>query len=141
MFLINSCPSQFTVTYLNRSPFSRTYGVNLQSSLTLVFSLALEYSSWGRVSVLGTGHHYFKRLEAFLGSMKSFNLVITYAFPMHNNSRLDSADLPTLTTCYLPRNPITGKIILLRHSITNNSKYRNINLLSIDYACRPRLRS
>ena len=87
--------------------------MNLQSSLTLVFSLALEYSSWGRVSVLGTGFYKNIRLEAFLGSVKSFN-----SLRMHHTSRLYNADLPTLTSKYLPPNPIMGRTILLRHSIT-----------------------
>lgn len=98
-------------------PFLRTYGMILQSSLTLVFSLALEYSSWGRVSVLGTGFIELK-LEAFLRGMESANSLLGCPFTMHHNSRLYSADLPTLTSYYLPHNPISGRNILPRHSIT-----------------------
>ena len=50
--------------------------------------------------------------------MKSYNSVIAEAFPMHHVSRLSTADLPTVPTKRLPHNPISGSIILLRHSIT-----------------------
>lgn len=89
----------------------------LQSSLTIVFSLALEYSSWGRVSVLGTGFTEFK-LEAFLRGMKSSNSLLGRPFTMHHNFRLCAADLPTTPRHYLPHNPVSGKTILPRHSIT-----------------------
>ena len=52
-----------------------------------------------------------------------------------------AADLPVRTP-YRLRLPIPAdsQPSLLRHSITGIRKYRNINLLSIDYAFRPRLR-
>lgn len=50
--------------------FLRTYGVNLQSSLTRVFSSALGYSPHLPVSVLGTITHTTCYV-AFLGSMES----------------------------------------------------------------------
>ena len=39
-----------------------------------------------------------------------------------------------------PTNSTVGSSSILRPSITPIRKYRNINLLSIDYAFRPRLR-
>ena len=53
------------------------------------------------------------------------------------------ADLPTSPTYDLtPQQPICGCATFLRHSFsqTINTKFRNINLMSIDYAFRPRLR-
>ena len=47
-------------------PLSRTYGVNLQSSLTSVLPSALDYSSRLPVSVLVRSLE-FQPLEAFLG--------------------------------------------------------------------------
>lgn len=41
MVLVNSRQSPFTVPILLWDPFSRSYGVNLQSSLTRVLSRAL----------------------------------------------------------------------------------------------------
>ena len=57
--------------------------------------------------------------------------------------RYGRADLPTLPAYTLePAHPMAGRAILLRHPIvlTIPCRYRNINLLSIDYAFRPRLR-
>ena len=57
---------------------------------------------------------------------------------------LQSADLPTLTPyCLDMHNQQHAYPILLRHPITQTVVwwYRNINLLSIVYAYRPRLRS
>ena len=54
------------------------------------------------------------------------------------------ADLPTLSTYQLePGHPIPGWSTLPRHPFTQTSIwwYRNINLFSITYAFRPRLRS
>ena len=53
------------------------------------------------------------------------------------------ADLPTRPTYALtPEQPISGCATFLRHSFsqTLHTKFRNINLMSIDYAFRPRLR-
>ena len=64
--------------------------------------------------------------------------------PRHQLSVLNGpADLPTDPTYDLtPEQPISGSATLLRHSFsqTIHTKHRNINLLSIDYAFRPRLR-
>ena len=42
-------------SYCYEHPFSRSYGVNLPSSLTTLLPLALEFSSYLPVSVCGTG--------------------------------------------------------------------------------------
>ena len=53
--------------YFHRDPFSRSYGVNLPSSLTVIHSSTLGYSPRPPVSVYGTGDIYYN-LEDFLGS-------------------------------------------------------------------------
>ena len=53
---------------LVRHPFSRSYGVNLPSSLPTVLTSALEYSSRLPVSVCGTGR-FSLTLEVFLGGL------------------------------------------------------------------------
>jgi hypothetical protein len=53
--------------------FSRSYGVKLPSSLTMVTSSALGYSPHPPVSVYGTVTQS-ARLEAFLGGMESASL-------------------------------------------------------------------
>ena len=58
-------------------------------------------------------------------------------------SRYGTADLPTVPAYTLePAHPMAGWAILLRHPIviTIPGRYRNVNLFSIDYAFRPRLR-
>ena len=55
MFLLNSCLDLFSAPYLRRDPLSRSYGVNLPSSLTVNLSSALVCSTRLRVSVCGTG--------------------------------------------------------------------------------------
>ena len=55
MFLLNSRLGLFSAAYLRKHPFSRSYGVNLPSSLTTLLPLALESSSYLPVSVCGTG--------------------------------------------------------------------------------------
>ena len=47
-------------TVAGRDPFSRSYGVNLPSSLTVNHSSALVYSTRPPVSVYGTGTHYLE---------------------------------------------------------------------------------
>ena len=66
MFLINSRLDLFSAALFPEHPFSRSYGVNLPSSLTTLLSLALEFSSYLPVSVCGTGALVFAR--AFLAS-------------------------------------------------------------------------
>ena len=55
MFLLNSRSALVTATSLRRHPFSRSYGVNLPSSLTRVLSNTLVSSTCLPVSVCGTG--------------------------------------------------------------------------------------
>ena len=55
MFLVNSCLGQFSAAYSRRHPFSRSYGVNLPSSLTTLLPMALGSSPHLPVSVCGTG--------------------------------------------------------------------------------------
>ena len=53
--MINSCLGLFTATYFRRHPFSRSYGVNMPSSLTTLLPLVLGFSPHLPVSVCGTG--------------------------------------------------------------------------------------
>ena len=77
-------------------------------------------------------------LGAFLGNRGSTasDLAVT-------DSRLgyDCADLPAQPTYSLaPGSPTPGLPTVLRPSIARAHKYMNINMFSIDYAFRPRLR-
>jgi hypothetical protein len=112
----------------------------LPSSLTRVISITLVFSTCPPVSVLVRARAI--SLEAFLGGMASGTRRLTAS--CHHTSGYAGSDLPKPTpTCLtqdyhrlsslsLPRPPI-GQMIA--------TWYRNINLLAIDYAFRPRLRS
>ena len=54
-------------SYFYEHPFSRSYGVNLPSSLTTLLPLALEFSSYLPVSVCGTGTSNIR--QTFLASL------------------------------------------------------------------------
>ena len=111
MFLVNSRQSQFTVAHRNGHPFSRGYGANLPSSLERFLSRSLVYSTHLPVSVYGTGRY------GFLGTNPN--------------------------GVFRPKPRITYHRVcaILHHASHIVPWYRNINLLSIDYAFRPRLRS
>ena len=66
MFLLNSCLSLFSAAGSPRHPFSRSYGVILPNSLTMLLPSALGSSPHPAVSVYGTGT--MQTIAAFLGS-------------------------------------------------------------------------
>ena len=70
MFLLNSCLSLFSAACVNRHPFSRSYGVILPSSLTMLLPSALGFSPHPPVSVYGTGIIY--TIAAFLGTRSAY---------------------------------------------------------------------
>ena len=89
MFLVNSCLGLFTATGLRRLPLSRSYGVNLPSSLTTLLPLALGFSPHLPVSVCGTGTLAYT--GAFLASQHRglpYYISVPYA---QLNQRLGSA--------------------------------------------------
>ena len=57
-------------SYCYEHPFSRSYGVNLPSSLTTLLPLALEFSSYLPVSVCGTGG--WDVHQAFLATFQAY---------------------------------------------------------------------
>ena len=70
MFLLNSCLGQFSAAWIApRHPFSRSYGVILPSSLTMLLPSALGFSPHPPVSVYGTGT--MKTIAAFLDGVDS----------------------------------------------------------------------
>ena len=69
MFLLNSCLSLFSAAHIRGHPFSRSYGVILPSSLTMLLPPALGFSPHPPVSVYGTGSN--TAIAAFLGTVSS----------------------------------------------------------------------
>ena len=66
MFLLNSCLNLFSAATSQWHPLSRSYGVILPSSLTMLLPSALGFSPHPPVSVYGTGMCY--TIAAFLGT-------------------------------------------------------------------------
>ena len=88
------------------------------------------------------GFYYDKRLAGFLGSLIRITISAAEALEYYHVSAR-KADLPTspIPTHFNVLFRQNADLSLLRHHITLLQKYWNINQLSIDYACRLRLRS
>ena len=122
-------------------PFSLSYGVNLQSSLTIVLPLTLAFSASPPVSVSGTGARGLLRSFSWQSSVNAFVVISDNS---HSGLTYKQGDLPPRPGFALrPAIPSAGAPSFLRHSIvvTNSSRDRISNLLSISYAFRPDLRS
>ena len=116
--MLNSRMGPFTAPALRRDPFSRSYGARLPSSLTRFHSRALVYSTHPPVSVYGTGSLAYA--EDFLGtSFKKIALAVASAPPL--SIGVISPDMRPFSLRF-------GSSGIL-------------NLMSIVYAHRPRLRS
>ena len=137
MFLLNSCLDLFSAACSRRHPFSRSYGVILPSSLTMLLPSALGFSPHPPVSVYGTGP--YKTIAAFLdGWLTCF---ATLWFAPHHVFPLIRGFASLSGTSLVPVFPFPGQAF---HPCPHSSvytEYRNLYLLSIDYDFRPRLRS
>ena len=70
MFLLNSCLGQFSAASSHWHSFSRSYGVILPSSLTMLLPSALGFSPHPPVSVYGTGT--VQTIAAFLDAWLTY---------------------------------------------------------------------
>jgi hypothetical protein len=112
----------------------------LPSSLTRVISITLVFSTCPPVSVLVRARA--SSLEDFLGGMASGTRRLRASW--HRTSGYAAPHLTWATPTCLPQDDHhLGSLSLPRPPIgqTEATWYRNINLLAIDYAFRPRLRS
>ena len=136
MFLLNSCLSLFSAATSLWHPFSRSYGVILPSSLTMLLPSALGFSPHPPVSVYGTGT--IQSIAAFLDAWLTH-----FPTSFRSASRLWIATRICLCDSYLacPGIPFPGCAFHTCPHSSVLSQYRNFNLLSIDYVYRPRLRS
>ena len=151
MFLVNSRLDQFTAApsssvrvefTLTGRPFSRSYGTILPSSLTRVSSLTLVFSTCPPVSVIGTGTRILPRGFSWRHGIRDLPAYASW----HRTSRQNAtADFPTATSYVLAPGTTIAWVLLPfpvpPSVITETTWYRNINLLAIGYAFRPRLRS
>ena len=136
MFLLNSCLSLFSAATSLWHPFSRSYGVILPSSLTMLLPSALGFSPHPPVSVYGTGT--IQSIAAFLDAWLTH-----FPTSFRSASRLWIAWRICLPDSYpaCPGIPFPGCAFHTCPHSSVLSQYRNFNLLSIDYVFRPRLRS
>ena len=149
VFLLNSRYRHLSATQLGfgskslhhvRPTFFRSYGGNLQSSLTRVLSSALGFSPRPPESVCGTDTSQAPRGD-FLGSMgsRTSGLAATPSPLGVNGLTFLSYETRlrawTTTTVRWLRYPSPSPL-----ASTPTGWYRNINLSSIIYAFRPRLR-
>ena len=100
MFLLNSCLGHFSAASLRWHPFSRTYGVNLPSSLTMLLPLVLGSSPHPPVSVYGTG-----RLNLNSSFSRQCGL-ITFGTLFPSSSQIAVADI-----FYLPTNSLLERTL------------------------------
>ena len=110
MFLLNSCLSLFSAACSRRHPFSRSYGVILPSSLTILLPPALGFSPHPPVSVYGTGT--YGAIAAFLDSMypdfaTCISLPVT---PLAYCTDLPVQRLLRLDRSFLSRLPLTPRV-------------------------------
>ena len=98
MFLLNSCLSLFSAALSLGHPLSRSYGVILPSSLTMLLPPALGFSPHPPVSVYGTGTVY--TIAAFLGSR---NHTLHYLFFVPHLALDYVTDLPFTLLLHLLR--------------------------------------
>ena len=91
MFLLNSCLGQFSAASSHWHSFSRSYGVILPSSLTMLLPSALGFSPHPPVSVYGTGT--VQTIAAFLGSwLTHFPTFVRYASRLRIVTRICQRD-------------------------------------------------
>src|SRR5690625_65085 len=122
-----------------KHPFSRSYGVILPSSLTRVVPLTLGFSPRLPVSVCGTGTYELTRGFSWQCEIRNF---AKHSLPITVSDGWTA--LPIQPSCCLGAHIHQCAFrILLRPPIAQTLMrwYRNIDLLSIAYAFRPRLRS
>ncbi len=124
---------------LPRPPLLRTHGAPLPSSLTTLLPLVLGFSPHPPVSVCGTGtitlDSGFSRQCEITGFGTEISLLVTTRkhrayLTTQRSSSLERA-FPAARTGYPPASPPL---------CNEHRQYRNISLLSIGYAFRPRLR-
>ena len=120
----------------SKHPFSRSYGVILPSSLTMLLPPALGFSPHPPVSVYGTGT--MQTIAAFLGTCSSYFGTL---FPYTSPYRVDRRFFLPVHYPACPAFSFRGNALHMRPHSSVTLWYGNLNPLSIAYAFRPRLRS
>jgi hypothetical protein len=125
---------------LPQDPFSRSYGAILQSSLTRVLSRALVLLHSPTCVGFGTGTNA-STFRGFSWHRGFDQLSAPWGLPDVRHCIRRRIFLPLAASHAAGHSRSSGWPILMRYPITPRRWCRNIDLLSIDYAFRPRLRS
>ena len=148
MFLINSRLGRFAATpagsarlalHLQGHSFSRSYGVVMPSSLTMVLPIATVYSTRLPVSVLVRAPSTLPRGFSRKHGLTDF----THALRLTSQAACE-ADLPASRPTRFHggvQNPAQLPFSVTPSVIAVRQRYRNVDLLCIGYAWRPRLSS
>ena len=140
MFLLNSRLGLFTAASVKKHPFSRSYGVILPSSLTRVLPLTLGFSPRLPVSVCGTGTYDLARGFSRQRGIRNFGTLFPSPSQLEIARRICLSDFLT-AWAHTSSRAHSLSFCVPPSLVTIMRWYRNINLLSIAYAFRPRLRS
>ena len=146
--MINSRLGLFTVAALGsgskslhprRHPFSRSYGAILPSSLTMVLPIALVCSTHPPVSVCGTGPCGLPRGFSWKHGLTGFAQSLRPAPQPSRRARFTTLQ----PTCHRGdvQNPVQLPFSVAPSVIAPVRGCRNVDLLCIGYAFRPRLSS
>ena len=131
MFLVNSRLDHFSAPYSHRVPFSRSYGVNLPSSLAVIHSSTLGFSPHPPVSVYGTGSHTLINNKIFL----QVCLPALSARPKPCGTVRFQSPYVLQRGIPSPRGGVTPRSLSLLHGM-----FRNINRMSIWFPSRVPIR-
>ena len=138
--MVNSRLGHFTAASRSWHPFSRSYGVILPSSLTIILSLTLGFSPHLPVSVCGTGTFTLTSGFSWQYEITCFGTI--FPSPSQLLLKVDGFAYPQASL--LGRAQPTARSRYPSASPHRSNKYWwywNLNQLSIAYALRPRLRS
>ena len=135
MFLLNSCLSHFTAASLEAPLLPKLRG-HFAEFLNNASSAGLRILSSS--TCVGLRYGYCINNSSF--SWQPAHVIRYYNFAMHHVFGLKSGFANFSPTSLAPVFPVPGYTLLLRPHSSVIQQYRNLNLLSIGYVFRPRLR-
>ncbi len=127
MFLVNSRLDHFSAPTSRWVPFSRSYGVNLPSSLAVIHSSTLGFSPRPPVSVYGTGR----------ATLRDYQIFLQVCLPALSDCPKTLGTVGFQSPYGLqPPIPSGGGSVTSRSLALLLREYRNINRLVIGFASR-----
>ena len=137
MFLVNSCLGQFSAATLVAPLLPKLRG-HFAEFLNNASPVGLRILSSSTCVGLWYGHLVHNSGFSWRRGFTFFSTIISIRIRLHVSSRGFPQEHHFVIA---PVFPFPANVILPRPHISDTKRYRNLNLLSIDYASRPRLRS